>query len=140
MLNVSLLAQGDDAAAAGVALAVNCCMLIFILLTTAGSIAGLWGIFTKAGQPGWAAIVPFYNVYVATQIAGLEILWFVLALIPCVQYVALAYIFIKLAERFGKGIGFAIGMILVPFVFLPMLGFGSDRYQPLTGAAPPRKF
>ena len=137
MLDVSLLAQNEDAAAAGVALAVNCCMLIFILLTTVGSIAGLWGIFTKAGQPGWAAIVPFYNVYVATQVAGLEILWFVLALIPCVQYVALLS---KLAERFGKGIGFAIGMILVPFVFLPMLGFGSDRYQPVAGAAPPRKF
>lgn len=91
-------------------------------------IAGMWKLFVKAGQPGWAAIVPIYNTYVLTQIAGRPILWFILTFVPCVNIVAAILIMIDIAKSFGKSTGYAIGMILLPFVFIPMLGFSDAQY------------
>lgn len=91
-------------------------------------IAGMWKLFVKAGQPGWAAIVPIYNTYVLTQIAGRPILWFILTFVPCVNFVALILIMIDIAKSFGKSTGYAIGMILLPFIFIPMLGFSDAQY------------
>jgi uncharacterized protein DUF5684 len=93
-------------------------------------IVGLWKVFEKAGQPGWAAIVPIYNVYVLNQIAGRDILWFILALIPCVNIVAIILISIDVARKFGQETGFGIGLAFLPFIFYPMLGFGSAQYNP----------
>ncbi|MBL8924448.1 MAG: signal peptidase I [Myxococcaceae bacterium] len=91
-------------------------------------IAGLWKLFAKAGQPGWAAIVPIYNTYVMTQIVGRPILWFILTFVPCINLVAMVLIMIDLAKSFGKSTGYAIGMILLPFIFIPMLGFSDAQY------------
>lgn len=91
-------------------------------------IAGMWKLFVKAGQPGWAAIVPIYNTYVLTQIAGRPILWFILTFVPCVNIVAAILIMIDIAKSFGKSTGYAIGMILLPFIFIPMLGFSDAQY------------
>ena len=85
-------------------------------------IASLWKIFTKAGKPGWAALVPFYNVFVLTEIIEKPILWFVAALIPCVNIVMGILFAIELAKKFGKDTMFAVGLILLPFVFLPHSG------------------
>lgn len=91
-------------------------------------IAGLWKLFAKAGQPGWAAIVPIYNTYVMTQIVGRPILWFILTFVPCINIVAMILIMIDLAKSFGKSTGYAIGMIILPFIFIPMLGFSDAQY------------
>ncbi len=98
-------------------------------------IAGLWKIFVKAGQPGWAAIVPIYNIYILLQIVGRPTWWLallLLAFIPVIGSLAvLVVLFIlywDLAKSFGKDVGFAIGMVLLSFVFVPMLGFGSAQY------------
>lgn len=104
-------------------------ILVIELGIAAAMIAGLWKLFVKAGQPGWAAIVPIYNTYVMTQIVGRPILWFILTFIPCVNFVAMVLIMIDLAKSFGKSTGYAIGMILLPFVFIPMLGFGDAQYS-----------
>jgi hypothetical protein len=93
-------------------------------------VAGMWKVFEKAGQPGWAAIIPIYNVYVLTQIAGRDIVWFILALIPIVNFVAAIVISIDVARKFGQGTGFGIGLALFPFIFYPILGFGDARYNP----------
>lgn len=92
-------------------------------------IAGLWKIFTKAGKPGWAAIIPIYNTIVLLEISGKPIWWIILMLIPCVNIIVSLLVFIDLAKAFGQGVGFAIGLILLPFVFFPLLGFGDYRYQ-----------
>jgi hypothetical protein len=92
-------------------------------------IAGMWKLFVKAGQPGWAAIVPIYNTYVMTQIVGRPIMWFIFTFIPCLNIVAAIMIMIDLAKSFGKDTGYAIGMILLPFIFIPMLGFGDAQYS-----------
>ena len=98
-------------------------LAIFIVI-----IASLWQVFTKAGEPGWAAIVPIYNVIVLLRIAGRPLWWFILMLIPIVSIVIAIIVAIDIAKAFGKGTGFAIGMILLPFVFYPILGFGDAQY------------
>jgi hypothetical protein len=96
-------------------------------------IAAIWKVFSKAGQPGWAAIIPIYNVYVMCKVAGRPGWWLLLMLIPFVNFIIAIVLSIDIAKRFGKGVGFAIGMILLPFIFWPILGFGSAQYQ---GGAP----
>ena len=104
-------------------------------------VAGVWKTFEKAGQPGWAAIIPFYNMYVMTQVAQLEIIWFILLFIPIANIVASVMISMKIAEAFGKSGGFGIGLWLLPIIFFPILGFGSAKYfetgAPAAPAAPP---
>jgi hypothetical protein len=103
------------------------CFAVYGVLIIA-MIAGLWKTFTKAGQPGWASIIPFYNIVVLADICGKPWWWLFLCLIPIVNIVVLIILYLKLAEVFGKGGGFAVGLILLPFIFLPILGFGSARY------------
>ena len=91
-------------------------------------LAGMWKVFQKAGKPGWAAIIPIYNIIVLLQITGKPIWWLVLYFIPLVNFVVLVLVCIALARRFGKGVGFAIGLALLPFIFYPILGFGDATY------------
>jgi hypothetical protein len=100
-------------------------------------IAGLWKVFTKAGQPGWAAIIPIYNLYILTQIAGKEWWWLLLMFIPIVGLVVYIILCIGVAEKFGKGAGFGLGMAFLGFIFYPILGFGSAAYAPASQAPPP---
>ncbi len=92
-------------------------------------IAGFWKVFVKAGQPGWAAIVPIYNAIVMIQIAGKPVWWFVLLLVPVVNFIVLLLVSISIAEKFGKSTGFGVGLWLLSPIFYPMLGFGSAEYQ-----------
>ena len=92
-------------------------------------IAALWKVFTKAGKPGWAVLIPFYNAYVYLQIAGKPGWWLILLFIPFVNFIIAIIATIALAEKFGKGVGFALGLIFLGFIFFPILGFGSAQYQ-----------
>ncbi len=93
-------------------------------------IAGLWKVFTKAGKPGWAAIVPIYNVIVILQIAGKPIWWIILLLIPLVNFIVGILVALGVARNFGKGAGFGIGLALLAPIFYPILGFGDAQYRP----------
>lgn len=92
-------------------------------------IAGFWKVFTKAGKPGWAAIIPIYNVIVLLEIAGKPLWWIILFFIPLVNLVMAIIVSIALAEKFGKGAGFGVGLALLGFIFYPILGFGDAQYQ-----------
>lgn len=92
-------------------------------------IAAVWKVFTKAGQPGWAAVVPIYNTIVMLKIAGKPLWWLLLLLIPLVGLVFLILAFISVAKNFGKGTGFGVGLAFLSFIFFPILGFGDARYQ-----------
>lgn len=99
------------------------------------SIASFWKIFTKAGRPGWASLVPIYNVFVLIQVAS-QPWWFIILLfVPLVNVFILIATMLGLAKNFGKGVGFAIGLFLLGFIFFPILGFGDSRYQPAPKAA-----
>jgi hypothetical protein len=92
-------------------------------------IAGLWKIFVKAGQQGWLAIIPILNLYILIKIAGREGWWIILFLIPCINIVVAAIVYIDVAKKFGKDTLYGIGLWLLGFIFIPILGFGAAKYQ-----------
>jgi uncharacterized protein DUF5684 len=92
-------------------------------------IVAMWKVFTKAGQPGWASIIPIYNLYVWCKIVGRPWWWILLMLIPFVNFIIAIILCIDMAKSFGKGAGFGIGLALLGIIFLPILGFGSAQYQ-----------
>ena len=98
-------------------------------------IAAMWKIFTKAGEPGWAAIIPIYNFLVLLKVAGKPMWWIILMLIPFVNLIVAIMVMISLARNFGKGTGFALGLILLPPIFYPMLAWGDARYSPQAATA-----
>ena len=99
-------------------------------------IASLWKVFTKAGKPGWAAIIPIYNTIVILEIAGKPIWWVILFFIPVVNFVVAIIAHIALAEKFGKSAGFGVGLALLGIIFFPILGFGDAQYLGAAPAAP----
>jgi hypothetical protein len=121
---VLTLAQ-DDAAA--MATGLGFCALWIALLVL--MIASMWVVFTKAGQPGWGAIIPFYNVYLMCKIAGRPGWWLILFLIPIVSFIVAIIVALDIAKSFGKSALFAVGMLLLPIVFYPILAWGSAEYQ-----------
>lgn len=126
---VALAAQEYSGGGEGIVAAIGAAGSLFVLAVTLVVIASLWKVFTKAGEPGWAAIVPIYNVIVLAKIAGKEWWWGLLVLLPCVGIIISVILSIAVGEKFGKGTGFGIGLALLPFVFYPILGFGSAEYQ-----------
>ena len=92
-------------------------------------VAAGWKIFTKAGQPGWAVLIPIYNLVVFLQIVGRPLWWILLCFIPLVNFVVCIVLANDLAKKFGKGIGFTLGLIILSPIFYPILGFGSAEYQ-----------
>lgn len=123
-------------------------MSIFILVIAILVIVAMWKIFQKAGEPGWKAIIPFYNSYTMYKIVwdtkffwinfGLGVLTGIINLLPPLAFigyiVSIATFVIevmllnKLAKSFGHGTGFTIGLIFLPYVFFLILGFGSDEF------------
>ncbi len=91
-------------------------------------IASLWVIFTKAGKPGWACLIPIYNILVLLEIVGKPWWWLLLFCIPVVNFVFLIWMFNLLSIRFGKGVGFTLGLIFLGFIFLPILAFSDAKY------------
>ena len=92
-------------------------------------IAGIWRAFEKAGAPGWAAIIPIYNYYVMVKMAGKEGWWVILIFIPLVNIVVAFIVSIEIAKNFGKSTGFGVGLVLLSFVFWPILGFGDAEWE-----------
>ena len=87
-----------------------------------------WKIFTKAGKPGWASIVPFYNTIVLLEIVGRPVWWFFLFLIPFANIVVAIIVTHDTSKSFGKDLGWTLGMLFLPLIFYPMLAFGSAKY------------
>jgi len=125
----SVLAQSQDYPSGGGSTAGTAIGGVIDLAVAILVIAGMWKVFVKAGQPGWASIIPIYNAYILCKIAGKPGWWVVLMLIPLVNIIVGILVVVALAKSFGKGVGFVIGLILLPFVFWPMLGFGDATYQ-----------
>lgn len=132
MLNKIFLCVKEDkkmddayvAAAAGVMMV----YMVILLIVSIISLVGLWKIFVKAGKPGWGAIIPIYNMYCLFEMSFGTGWLFLLCFVPCVNAVMMIIMWIKLAQAFGKGAGYGVGILLVPFIFLPMLGFGDAQY------------
>nr|WP_294667262.1 DUF5684 domain-containing protein [uncultured Blautia sp.] len=114
-----------------------------------------WRIFTKAGEAGWKSIIPVYGDYISYKIAwqtgyfwmtlllGLIASWIqnyanatgdnvmlliIVFLIKIITGIIGIMYSVKLARAFGRGTGFAIGLIFLQPIFILILGFGSDPY------------
>lgn len=98
-------------------------IIIFSLLLGLIRLISYWKIFTKKGKPGWAILIPIYNVIVQIQVANLSMIYFLLLLIPIVNIYAIFKINISMAHNFGKTTGFGIGLVLLPIIFIPLLAF-----------------
>ncbi|MEX0767875.1 MAG: DUF5684 domain-containing protein [Microthrixaceae bacterium] len=129
---LSLLAQNSDAAAAGGASAIG---LIFGLAFVLLILASMWKIFAKMTQPGWYGIIPIFNYCVIAKQSG-KAWWFgLLPMVPCIGIIFLIILWFNLAKLFGKGVGYTIGIVVLPIIFLPLLAFGSAEYQGPQGKA-----
>ena len=105
-------------------------LMVWAAVTVPGVLFGWLGVFFKAGRPRWAALVPFYNIYVlVVDVARLSVFWYVLVFVPVIQVVAAILVNVEVAKRFGKSEAFGLGLALLGFIFYPVLGFGSDQYQ-----------
>ena len=91
-------------------------------------IAAAWKINTKAGQPGWAVFIPIYGTIVNLRIIGKPWWWFILLFVPIVNIIFYIIMLFQLAKVFGKGTGFGFGLLLLPFIFYPILAFGKSEY------------
>lgn len=92
-------------------------------------VVSAWKINTKANQPGWACLIPIYGSIVTLKIVGKPWWWFLLFLFPVVNIVFLVWAINLLSKSYGKSEGFTVGMIFLPFIFYPILGFGDATYQ-----------
>ena len=91
-------------------------------------IAAIWKVFTKAGEPGWASLIPIYNAIVILKISGKPLWWIILMIIPFVNFIIALLASIGLAKNFGKGGGFGVGLFLLGFIFFPILAFGDAKF------------
>jgi hypothetical protein len=114
----------------------------FFLAIVIFCIAGVWRTYSKAGHPGWTCLIPIYNTYVWVKMASKPGWWVLLMFIPVLNVIFAIIVAAGVARNFGKGIGFTIGMIIFPFIFLMVLGFGDSKFNPVAegssgGAASP---
>lgn len=119
----------QDAATSAAAGAAATGLMVLWLVVVVLMLAALWKVFVKAGEPGWAAIVPIYNLYIILKIAGKPGWWLLLFLVPIVNFVIAIMVYISFAQAFGKGVGFALGLLFLSPIFFPILAWGDSRYS-----------
>lgn len=123
--------------------------MIFSIIIAVLVIVAMWKIFKKAGEPGWKAIVPFYNSYTLFKIVwdtkffwinlGFAVLSGIISFLPAIgwlgsiisiaSFVLTIMVLNKLAKSFGHGTGFTIGLIFLPYIFFLILGLGGDEFS-----------
>jgi hypothetical protein len=110
--------------------------LIIWLAVVVVFIIGGWKMFEKAGQPGWAILIPIYNAYILLKIAGRPGWWLLLYFIPVVNFVIMLIVAIDIAKAFGQGALFGVVLLfLLSGIGFLVLGFGNYRYQGTTAMA-----
>ena len=112
----------------GIAAGIGAGAIIFYLILIVITLAGMWKTFEKAGKPGWAAIIPIYNLIILLEIIGKPMIWILWMLIPCVNIVFGIWATNLLSKSFGKSEGFTVGLVIFPYIFWPILGFGDAKY------------
>ena len=108
--------------------------IITYLLVVVLYIIAEWKIFTKAGKPGWAVLIPIYNVIVMLEIIGKPWYWIFLFMIPIVNIIFIIWATNLLSKSFGHDVGFTLGLIFLGFIFVMILGLGDSRYVGPAGA------
>jgi len=121
--------QQDSAAGGAMAALFGSTMLMVFLAMAAVLIIGMWKVFVKAGQPGWACLIPIYNLYILMQIAGRPAWWLILYFVPLANVIVGVIVAMDVAKAFGQSPVFGIVLLfLLAGVGYLILGFGSARY------------
>lgn len=115
-MNISVQTQGSPAATV---IALIICVVVIV---------AIWKIFEKGGEPGWKAIIPFYNLYTEYKMFWGNGWLFLLTIIPFVNIVVGIILLHKMSKAFGHGIGFTLGLLFLPYIFFIILGFNGDEY------------
>ena len=102
--------------------------IVVFLLIIALIVVSMWKVFVKAGQPGWACLVPIYNIVVLCRIGGKPGWWVLLFIIPIVGLIFSIMVTHGVSKRFGHDIGMTLMLIFLPFIAYPMLAFGDSVY------------
>ncbi|WIG58959.1 MAG: Signal peptidase I [Ktedonobacterales bacterium] len=118
--------MGSNGDSAGLLVGGGLVFLLIVLAIAVFYIACMWKIFAKAGQPGWAAIIPIYNIIVLLQVCQRP-LWWIILYIFFAPIIAIILLF-DLARVFGRSAGFALGLWFLGVIFFPILAFGDSRY------------
>ena len=127
-MTIPVLAQlGADDAAQSAAAAASATTLLVALAIVVLLIASMWKVFERAGEPGWAVLVPIYNLIITCRVARVSGWWVLAAFIPLVNIAFVFVTSIGVAERFGKSALYGIGLALLPFIFWPMLAWGDAQ-------------
>lgn len=126
---IAMMLQSDVQAPGIGAMLVPSLVVLAVVLVM---IAAMWKVFEKAGEPGWAAIIPIYNIFVLLKIAGKPMWWIVLFFIPFVNFIVAIVAMVAVARNFGKGTGFGLGLTFLGFIFFPMLAWGDATYRQQT--------
>ena len=120
--------ENYDSSSAAFAAGIFGVMLIPILIIWVIMVISHWKIFEKAGKPGWVAIIPIYNIIILLEIIGKPVWWIIMFLIPCVNIIFAVWAVNLLSKSFGQSEGFTVGLLLLGFIFYPMLAFGNYQY------------
>jgi hypothetical protein len=120
--------ENYDASSTSIFYAIFAACLIPALIVSVILIISHWKIYTKAGKPGWATLIPFYNVIVLLEIIGKPWWWLFLILIPCTAPIFGIWATNLLSKSFGQKEGFTVGLLLLPYIFYPILAFGNYQY------------
>ena len=128
---LSLLAQESSSGGGAGGIVIMILYLAFIVFL----LVSVWKVFVKMTQPGWYGIIPIFNYCVIAKKSGKDWWWGLLTLVPCIQVIFQIILLNQLSKLFGKGVGYTLGLIFVPFIFLPILAFGSAQDQGPDGKA-----
>lgn len=120
--------SSDYSSGLGILAGIGATFIVVGLVINIIVIAGMWKTFEKAGKPGWAAIIPIYNIYIMIEIVGKPSIWLLWCILPCVNFVFGIWLLNLMSKSFGKDEGFTVGLLLLSFIFWPILGFGSAKY------------
>ncbi|MDB4991835.1 MAG: hypothetical protein JWL75_80 [Parcubacteria group bacterium] len=139
----SALSHSGDAGVAGAGAAGGALIGIFLFIALLAVIivalilVSTWMVYKKAGRPGWASIIPFYRTAVLLEIVKKPLWWIILlSFVPVVNIILAIILLRRLAQSFGKGRWFTVGLFFLPFIFFPILAFGSSVYNPATYGEP----
>ncbi len=121
MSSTAASTQGSGAISA-VAGLIYLAVIVFFLVA-------MWRLYSKAGEPGWTGIVPIVNTFYMLKIVGRPFWWFFIFLIPVIGWIWAIIAMNDLSRSFGRGGWFTVGLVFLPFIFFPILAFGSARYQ-----------
>ena len=113
----------------------NVTTIVFYVVLIILLVVAQWKIFTKANKPGWASLIPIYNIIVLLEIVGKPWWWLLLMIfVPIVNIVFTIRMLNLLSKSFGKSTGFTVGLVFLPFIFFLILAFGNATYNGPAGA------